>query len=429
MKKTLNLVLIMLCLACCLSVNALAADNSEGSLDNFIDRYEYTEGRFVDISDGFWYGKYVAKAYVLGLVKGQSDELFGPEGNITIAETIALAARLHSTYFTGEAEFTQSGSWYQVYVDYCREMGILSGEEFQLDAEATRRQFAHILCGSLPAGALIAINDIPDGIIPDVAAADESAAEIYRLYRAGVLTGNDELGTFEPDTPIARSAVSAIVTRMAVQNMRVSFSLGGYRGPDLSEREAMDDEFFSDAAILGNSLVEGIRIYAKLNTMTYYSGTSMTVLSAMNTRDVLLNNGTYGTQLDAMAQYDYGKVYIELGINDIGYPVETFIANYGAMIDRIKADQPEADIYIMAITPVAKSREATSTVFKKDRVEQYNAALYQLAAEKECYYLDCYTILQGPDGYLPEEHTWDGVHLNVPQYTTWENFIRTHYAY
>ena len=123
----------------------------------------------------------------------------------------------------------------------------------------------------------------------------------------------------------------------------------------------------------------------------------------------------------------YAKVYIELGINDIGWPVETFISDYGKMIDRIKADQPDADIYIMAITPVSRNREATSSYFTKARVEMYNAALYQLAKEKECYYIDCYSILQGPDGYLPEEHTWDGVHLNVPQYSVWEECIRTHY--
>lgn len=35
----------------------------------------------------------------------------------------------------------------------------------------------------------------------------------YRLYRAGVLTGNDSAGTFTPSASIERSAVAALVTR------------------------------------------------------------------------------------------------------------------------------------------------------------------------------------------------------------------------
>lgn len=428
MKKFFKIAVLTLCVFACLSLCVLADNENEGSLDNFVEKYEYSEGLFTDISDGYWYGKYVAKAYVLGLVRGNADGSFDPDGNVTMAEAVALAARLHSIYYTGDADFVQGQPWYQVYVDYALAAGIIDGEAEDWNAEATRREFAAILCGGLPDTALMAINDIPDNSIPDVAVTDDCADKIYRLYRAGVLTGNDAEGTFRPDEGIMRSAMSTILSRMAVQNMRVRFSLNDYTGPDLQERERAGDEFFEDAAILGNSLVEGLRIYSKLSSLDYYSGTSMTVISATSTRDVLLNNGTYGTQLDAMAQYDYAKVYIELGINDIGWPVETFIEDYGEMIERIKADQPEADIYIMAITPVSRSREATSNYFTKARVEMYNAALYQLAADKECYYLDCYTILQGPDGYLPEEHTWDGVHLNVPQYSVWEECIRTHYA-
>lgn len=414
-KKTFITIVFVFALAALLSLAASADNAGEGSLGNFEDRYEYHNGLFADISDGYWYGKYVAKAYTLGLVCGRENGSFVPDGNVTLAEAAALAARVHSIYYTGQAHFVQGEPWYQVYVDYCIEKGIIGQQQREWNAEATRREFAEILCGSLPTAALMTINDVPDGAIPDVAPGDESAGEIYCLYRAGILTGADEEGSFRPDENIMRSAMSTILSRMVVQSMRVHFSMNGYTGPELKERERADDSFFEDAAILGNSLVEGLRIYSKLTSLDYYSGTSMTVISA-------------SSQLDAMALHSYGKVYIELGINDIGWLVETFIADYGKMLDRIKADQPQADIYIMAITPVSRSREASSNYFTKARVEMYNAALYELAKEKECYYLDCYTILQGPDGYLPEENTWDGVHLNVPQYSVWEECIRTHYA-
>ena len=143
--------------------------------------------------------------------------------------------------------------------------------------------------------------------------------------------------------------------------------------PDLSLRERADDSFFSDTAILGNSLVDGLRLYAGLKTVDYYCATSMSVVSALYTQDVLLQDGTYGTQLDAIAQKQYGKVYIQLGINEIGNSVDYFIGNYRAMLNQIRASQPNADIYIMALTPTSESKNGTS--FSKDRVLMYNEAL------------------------------------------------------
>ena len=48
---------------------------------------------------------------------------------------------------------------------------------------------------------------------------------VYRLYRAGILTGSDDLGTFYPDSSIQRSAVAAIVTRMASPALRKTVTL------------------------------------------------------------------------------------------------------------------------------------------------------------------------------------------------------------
>ncbi len=398
----------------------------EGSLENFKEVYQYGDNTFADISDGLWYGKYVAKAYAIGLVQGRDGNVFGPGDPVTLAETVTLAARLHNIYHGGSGVFEQSEPWYRVYVDYALAKGIINGE-LDWEAEATRRDFAAILCRSLPASALTAISEVPDGAIPDVAASAPSAGEIYRLYRAGVLTGSDAEGTFYPDTNIARSAVAAIVSRMALQNMRVAFSLNPYKGPELPAREAKGEDYFSDACILGNSLVEGIRIYSGLKTMTYYSFTGMTVISAVSGSNYVLNSGWYGSALDAMAQYDYGKVYIELGINEIGFPVETFCQRYGEIIDRIKLDQPDADIYILSLTPVSRYKDSQGT-FTMARVNAYNEGLLALAAEKEVYYINCCSTLAGDDGFLASGDTWDGVHFNIPKYAQWEELIRTHYA-
>ena len=222
MKKKILSLLLALTLLCGLMPAALAAE----SMDNFGTAQTYPAGKFTDVADSAWYAESVKTAYELGLVQGSSETTFNPDGNITIGSTIALAARLHSIYTTGSADFTQGDPWYQVYVDYAVDNGIITAGQFSdYNANATRRQFAGILSKALPEEELGAINEVEEGDIPDLTAGSTNYEEIYMLYRAGVLTGSDKYGTFAPETTIGRSSVAAIVARMAVPALRQKVTL------------------------------------------------------------------------------------------------------------------------------------------------------------------------------------------------------------
>ena len=221
MKKKLLSLFLAAVLACGLAPAALAA-----GMSNFGSVRRYPTGKFTDVPASAWYAESVQTAYVLGLVEGVSDTAFNPEGSITIGSTVALAARLHSIYNTGSADFTQGSPWYQVYVDYAVANGTITPGQFaDYNANATRRQFAGILAHALPEEELEAINEVEDGAIPDVADSSENYDEIYLLYRAGVLTGSDDKGTFAPETTIDRASVAAIVSRMAMRFQRESVTL------------------------------------------------------------------------------------------------------------------------------------------------------------------------------------------------------------
>jgi len=188
----------------------------------------YQAGRFSDVGKEDWFSDPVADAYALGLMSGVSDSRFDPGGNVTLAQTVALAARIHSIYTTGGASFRQGEPWYQVYLDYARETGILSGElaADDLNREVTRAQFASLFSKALPADGLICINEVAEGAIPDVAAEEAFAPAVYKLYRAGILAGSDSQGTFRPQAAITRAEAAAITARMGDSGarMRVTFS-------------------------------------------------------------------------------------------------------------------------------------------------------------------------------------------------------------
>ncbi len=196
-----------------------------GSLDNFKKVNSYPAGKFTDVAPTDWYAANVKEAFELDLVKGVSESSFNPSGNITVAEAVTLAARLHSIYHEGKADFVQNTPWYQVFLDYAYENHIIDMYGFNhidYNEAITRWEFAKIFAAAFPVdeNALEKINDIPDGSIPDVSGSEAFGQSVYLLYRAGVLTGNDEQGTFAPNSSIKRSEVAAIVTRMAEPTLR-----------------------------------------------------------------------------------------------------------------------------------------------------------------------------------------------------------------
>lgn len=223
MKKCISLLLAAILM---LSNAFVVSANTNGSMENFRQDKTYEAGQFIDVTESDWYAENVKMAYELSLVNGTSDTAFSPDANLTIAQAITLASRLNNTYYGNTYSFVAGDIWYQTYVDYAIQKGIIKENEYSdFDAFATRSQFAQIFSLALPDEALHAINEVADNSIPDVPMQSSYSGAVYKLYRAGILTGNDAVGTFAPDTNIQRSAVAAIVSRMAKQELRKTITL------------------------------------------------------------------------------------------------------------------------------------------------------------------------------------------------------------
>ena len=89
-----------------------------------------------------------------------------------------------------------------------------------MNAKAARLEFAEILSGAMPDKALAEVNDVEDGALSDVSSVSDAGKAVYRLYRAGVLTGSDD-GRFHPSESISRAEAAAVITRMADSSQRV----------------------------------------------------------------------------------------------------------------------------------------------------------------------------------------------------------------
>ena len=197
---------------------------------NFAKKNTYTPDQFTDVPTSEWYSENVQTAFELGLIKGSSATTFSPSGNLTIAEAITLASRLCSIYYNASENFVQSGNeWYDVYVNYALDAEIIAQGQFSdYTKDASRADFARIFANALPDEAMEIINWVQDNAIPDVKISDDFGSSVYLLYRVGILTGSDNLGTFNPSSPIERSEAAALVTRMAIPSLRQNRSFAIY---------------------------------------------------------------------------------------------------------------------------------------------------------------------------------------------------------
>ena len=219
MKKRALSILLVLVLALSLTTTALAAGLP-----------------FKDVPSNAWYYEAVDDAYNLALINGRDETHFAPDANLTYAEAVKLAACMNQKAALGYVvEMGGGDPWYQPYVDYCREQGIIS-KDYPWDKNATRAGYVEIFAHALPEESFRARNDIADGTIPDVSMSHPQAAEIYLLYRAGILTGNDANGIFSPSDNIKRCQVAAILTRMMIESERKDVYLGA-PAPDGDRRD------------------------------------------------------------------------------------------------------------------------------------------------------------------------------------------------
>ena len=179
---------------------------------------------FADVLPSAWYYDDVDRAYQSGLINGKTDTAFLPDARMTCAEAVKLAACMHQSYTSGAVTLTPGDPWYQSYADYAWANGVIF-RDYGWNAPISRGDYVEIFAHALPEAAFAPRNSIPDNAIPDVPLSHPQAAEIYKLYRAGILLGSDSAGTFRPDSRIKRSEVAAILTRMMEPEARRDLTL------------------------------------------------------------------------------------------------------------------------------------------------------------------------------------------------------------
>lgn len=120
------------------------------------------------------------------------------------------------------------------------------------------------------------------------------------------------------------------------------------------------------------------------------------------------------------------KFFIMAGINDVSLsrPNRTILRNYSAIIDRIKKNSPDTEIYIQSILPVNNDfRQYKRLAEKEKRITELNSLLHLLAHSEDVTYINLFPFFADAEGKLRKEFTGDGLHLTPEAYRLWANVI------
>lgn len=184
-------------------------------------------------------------------------------------------------------------------------------------------------------------------------------------------------------------------------------------------------EYFNDACFIGDSFTEGITIYSQIPNADFYGIRGVSTSNVFK-KDVKLPNGGTGTLEQALAQKQYGKIYILLGINEVGNNDPAgYAARYADIIARIKALQPNAIIFVQSILHTTQNKSDNS-MFKNSYINAYNTALEGLADNKNVFYINLNPLFDDANGALRSDISGDGVHLKAPQYIVWRDYLLQH---
>ena len=192
------------------------------------------------------------------------------------------------------------------------------------------------------------------------------------------------------------------------------------------ESAAKDISYFKDAVFIGDSRTDGFRLMAGVWDAEYITFAGMEVKK-------FYTYGFYGAEKLTAEQAlkslgtNYGKVYISLGLNELGWPADSVYYEYlGKIVDTVRSFNPDAVIYLQTIMPVSESRAAQVYYESLANVDTFNNRVKQVAEEKKVYYIDIDKIVRDAKGYMISSYASDGVHLLSEPCKMWRDYLLTH---
>ena len=178
----------------------------------------------------------------------------------------------------------------------------------------------------------------------------------------------------------------------------------------------------ADALFIGDSRTVGLMEYSGMDGADYFCTVGMSVYN-IHKKPVSVPNVGKVTLTELLNGKKYGKIYVMLGVNEVGYKFSSTAEKYSELVEFIKDKQPNAVVFIQANLHVSKSRSDSDKVVNNIAINGLNTELSKLADGKSIFYLDANILFDDEAGGLSADKSEDGTHLYAKYYREWGEWI------
>lgn len=187
----------------------------------------------------------------------------------------------------------------------------------------------------------------------------------------------------------------------------------------------VDSSYFDDALFIGDSRTVGLKEYGTLQNATFFADTGFSIYDAVSETIDLDGSGEISLK-DLLTNHTYGKIYLMLGINELGFDLSQTVSKYNELVGQIKELQPDAIIYIEANLHVTADRSASDDTFNNTNIDNFNAQISSLADNETVFYLDVNELFDDENGALSTDYTNDNAHPLGKYYASWCDWLCEH---
>ncbi len=237
-------------------------------------------------------------------------------------------------------------------------------------------------------------------------------------------SGTDRAGQ-EPGTPQPEQSPADPAADPAPE----AGEAGGTEGTaDDNQEPAMytaDASYFDDALFIGDSRTVGLREYGGLGNAEIAADTGMDVYQLFE-KEFKLVSGEKKLLETLLSERQFGKIYLMLGINELGYNFDSTVAKFSEVTARIQELQPGAYVFIQANLRVSKEKSEDGSIYTNESIDRFNQAVGALADNRTRFYLDANEIFDDGEGNLGADYTADSTHLLGKYYPSWVEWILAH---
>lgn len=214
------------------------------------------------------------------------------------------------------------------------------------------------------------------------------------------------------------SAVDVSGTEMACETEEMA----------IYEFQVVSENYFNDAIFIGDSRTVGLFEYGGLEERAdFFAKISLTIYDVFTEPVAKDETGKRITVEEALTKRQYGKVYLMLGINELGTgTTQSFMEEYTQVVEKIRQLQPDAIIFVEGIMRVTGEKDANDPIFNNANINEKNDAIAELADNRDIFYIDVNEAVCDEMGNLNEEYTIDEIHLKAKYYEIWKEFLMEH---